>query len=109
MEDNSSIFAKLGSDDVTALTAGSCMAAGNTVTRDSDSAMTAPGSLPADPLPDRSDQADPRISAKSYDTPVLVGPGGTSRSPDNATRSDPYSEDGGDRWRQQPAKTWGPA
>jgi hypothetical protein len=43
-------------------------AAGN-MTSSNDEAMTAPGSQPVDPLPDRADQGDPKVTS-SDDVPV---------------------------------------
>lgn len=73
MQDLSS---KLPSDPVTAL-APTSQAGGNMMS-DSNWAMTAPGSKPTDPLPDRDEQGDPKITAS--DGPSVVK-GGRDRRP----------------------------
>ena len=98
MEDLSSIFARLGGDPITAL-APTSQAAGN-MQSSPRLAMTARGSEPVDPLPDRDHQGDPTVGAQSYDTPVLRGPDGASRRPDNADRSNPFSEPDGGGWQR---------
>lgn len=49
-------------------------------------ALTAPGSRPVDPLPDRADQGDPSIEATAYEGPVRLGPSGAPTVPDKADR-----------------------
>lgn len=60
MKDLSSL---LPSDPITAL-APTSQAGGNMMS-DSKQAMTAPGSEPVDPLPDRSDQGNPKVTASN--------------------------------------------
>jgi hypothetical protein len=84
---------------------------------DASVAMTAPGSAspsvdesatsPAGGGGDISDQ--PFVKSTSYDTPVLIGPGGSKRTADRADRGDPYSEDDGAGWHRAPKQSWEPS
>jgi hypothetical protein len=58
-------------DPISPLT-GASMAAGNMMSSN-DEAMTAPGSKPTDPLPDRDEQGDPKITASSGPAVVRGG------------------------------------
>ena len=83
---------------------------------DASSAMTAPGT--ASPSVDESDDSpaggggdvdmQPFVQTTDYHTPVLRGPDGSHVHPDNADRSDPYTEESGG-WKSAPKPSWGPS
>ena len=56
--------------------------AGGNMMSSNEQAMTAPGSLPADPLPDRSEQGDPKVTATAKPRSVLTH--GTTYAPSPA-------------------------
>ena len=81
---------------VAALTGGVSEAATNTISQPPP--FAAPGT------PSESTRyetpGDPSPSATAYDTPVLLDAAGTKITPDNADRSNPFTEpDGSGRWR----------
>jgi hypothetical protein len=74
---------------VNSITASS-MAAGN-MTSSNATAMTAPGTEPVDPLPDREQQGDPHLTPISHARTVII-------SGDNPQRYAPFGAPGAGGW-----------
>jgi hypothetical protein len=89
MQDNTDVYARLGTDPVTAMSPSS-MAGGNRVSDSARQTMTAPGSDPVDPMPPQDMLGDPAITAVAY--------GRTTVQHGGAPRPDPWENVAGARW-----------
>jgi len=108
-DDLSDVYGRTGGDRISAISPSSMASSPGRICNTVEQTFTAPGSSPVDPLPAENLRGDPTISATDYTSPVVIGADGAKVTPDNATRTDPFSESDGGGWMRQPAKTWGPS